>query len=380
MTSIIFTHSIAGHNMEYLHHIYEICRFKLSQKYVFVVPIEFEDIKSKMVWPAADNVTFDFISETEKATYANSGVLLQSFHLCKILNRRIRKYDANRVFVITLMTLLPFAPFIIRSGVTINGIIYKIYLHLWKSISAVKKIEYVIQYVFLSYSRIFKKIYILNDSASVGTLNKLYRTSKFQFLPDPYIPMPSDKLTDIRAECNLSEDHRLFIHIGAMSVRKGTIAILDSLKYLTNEEKSKYVFLFAGKVLPDVFDEFYERVRLLLQTGCNIIVKDEFCSYEYFSSLCNACDCILIPYFETAQSSGIIGYAAQFGRPVIASKYGLLGKLVRKYHLGLTTDCTSRNLTNLYQRIENWNGQGATRKYCIDNSLQAFQETIGAII
>lgn len=52
--------------MEYLHHIYDICRFKLSQKYVFVVPIEFEDIKSKMVWPAADNVTFDFISETEK--------------------------------------------------------------------------------------------------------------------------------------------------------------------------------------------------------------------------------------------------------------------------------------------------------------------------
>lgn len=83
--------------MEYLHHIYDICRFKLSQKYVFVVPIEFEDIKSKMVWPAADNVTFDFISETEKATYANSSVLLQSFHLCKILNHRIRKYDANRV-------------------------------------------------------------------------------------------------------------------------------------------------------------------------------------------------------------------------------------------------------------------------------------------
>lgn len=94
--------------------------------------------------------------------------------------------------------------------------------------------------------------------------------------------MSSDKLTDIRAEYNLSEGHRLFIHIGAMSVRKGTIAILDSLKYLTNEEKSKYVFLFAGKVLPDVYDEFYERVRLLLQTGCNIIVKDEFCSYEYF--------------------------------------------------------------------------------------------------
>lgn len=177
MTSIIFTHSIAGHNMEYLHHIYDICRFKLSQKYVFVVPIEFEDIKSKMVWPAADNVTFDFISETEKATYANSSVLLQSFHLCKILNHRIRKYDANRVFAITLMTLLPFAPFIIRSGVTINGIIYKIYLHLWKSTSAVKKIEYVIQYVFLSYSRIFKKSISLTiqpvSELSIGSIEHL---------------------------------------------------------------------------------------------------------------------------------------------------------------------------------------------------------------
>lgn len=380
MTTIIFTHSVAGHNMEYLHHIYEVCRFKLSQKYVFVVPIEFEGIKSKIVWPVADNITFDFISDEEKATYVNCGVLLQSFHLCQILNRRIRKHKATQVFVITLMTLLPFAPFIIRPGVTINGILYKIYLHLWKSVSAVKKIEYVTEYVLLSYFRVFGKIYILNDAASAGILNKLYKTSKFLFLPDPYIPMPSDRLTDIRAEYNLSEDHRLFIHIGAMSVRKGTIAILDSLKYLTNEEKSKYVFLFAGKVLSDIYDEFYDRVRWLLQTDCNIIVKDEFCSYEYFSSLCNACDCILIPYFETAQSSGIIGYAAQFKKPVIASKYGLLGKLVRKYHLGLTTDCTSRDLTNQYQKIETWNYQRTARKYCIDNSLRAFQEIIGAII
>jgi hypothetical protein len=44
----------------------------------------------------------------------------------------------------------------------------------------------------------------------------------------------------------------------------------------------------------------------------------------------------LIPYKATAQSSGVLGYAAQFKRPVVAPNEKLLGKLVRKYHLGYT--------------------------------------------
>ncbi len=48
-----------------------------------------------------------------------------------------------------------------------------------------------------------------------------------------------------------------------------------------------------------------------------------------------------MPYSNTAQSSGIIGYCAQFKTPVVVPNHGLLGKLVRRYSLGYTVDLSS---------------------------------------
>ena len=46
-------------------------------------------------------------------------------------------------------------------------------------------------------------------------------------------------------------------------------------------------------------------------------------------------DYILIPYKNTAQSSGVISYASQFCVPVIGPAEGLLGNLIRKFDMGL---------------------------------------------
>ena len=43
-----------------------------------------------------------------------------------------------------------------------------------------------------------------------------------------------------------------------------------------------------------------------------------------------------MPYHITNLSSGVIGYAALFGKPVIGPSKGLLGHLINKYQLGET--------------------------------------------
>lgn len=67
-----------------------------------------------------------------------------------------------------------------------------------------------------------------------------------------------------------------------------------------------------------------------------MFVFDEFVLYLYWYNIRH--DAILIPYKNTAQSSGLLGYAAQFNKPLLAPSNGLIGKLVNEYKLGYLLD------------------------------------------
>ena len=167
----------------------------------------------------------------------------------------------------------------------------------------------------------------------------------------------------------------MFIHFGALAERKGTIQIIDSLQFLSKEECERYVFVFAGRVFPDIKEAFYAGVAKYQSSVC-IHVKDEFCSFEYLAALCDACDAILMPYLETAQSSGVIGYAAQFGKPVIAPDEGLVGKLVQNYQLGITCNCSAESLAGAYRQIAESQVEAPPLTYCKDHRVIDFQSVI----
>ena len=105
-----------------------------------------------------------------------------------------------------------------------------------------------------------------------------------------------------------------------------------------------------------------------------VIVEDDFCSYERLASLCAASDLLLMPYLETAQSSGVIGYASQFGTPVLASDRGLIGKLVRRYGLGWTTSIESEDLVIAYRMLDTQ--LMVDKHYCQSHQVEAFQKKI----
>lgn len=61
-------------------------------------------------------------------------------------------------------------------------------------------------------------------------------------------------------------------------------------------------------------------------------------------------DYVLVPYKNVEQSSGIIGYAAQYNKPVIGPSEGLLGELIREYRLGYTI--TQLSVSNLSEKMK----------------------------
>ena len=228
----------------------------------------------------------------------------------------------------------------------------------------------------MSRAKVFNKVFILNDKEGAAQLNRMFHTNKFAYVPDPYVPISADNLADFRKDNGISADKKLFIQFGTLCSNKSTVEILESIKLLNTEEKKRFAFAFAGKVYDEIKDRFYELVDEL-RLEVQIVVIDRYCAYETFASLCLACDAILTPYRRTAQSSGLIGYASQFHKPVIAVNSGLLGRLVKQFELGILIDRVNNEcLANAYRTIAAGRVQPPTSAYCEQNSVEEFQNVI----
>lgn len=344
---LIFDKNITGHNLEYIHHLYIEASKDKQRRFVFAVPKEFEDIKNKLEWPDADNTKFHFLSNIN---HRHKQQIFSFFSDIKTLNQLIKKYGIHKILFINWIS--PFVFLFINQSVRISGINYNIYLYGWHKKSIIEKIKTTIKNIVFIQSRVVENILILNDRASTRYLNCLFHTNKFKLLPDPFF-LPKYTPKNIRTELGISKSKKIFLLFGTLSERKGTLEVIQSISILTQKEKEQYHFIFAGRINANVKNEFYN-IYNKIKNKSPITLFDEFCSYELLNDLCFTCDIILVPYKQTAMSSGVIGYAAHYKKPIIGAKDGLIGKLIKHYQLG-----------TLLEKIEPLE---LTKKYLIDFS------------
>lgn len=370
---LFFDDQLSGHHLEYIHHLYEGACNMREFDFIFAVPEKFNEIKNELLWKESDNIKFHFL-ENNKLT---GNLFLKSFYKSQIVKNIALRYLIDEVFFIALIGFLPAITFVMPKRIKISGILYLIYLYRWKqTILKVKFLDFL-KYLLLSMRSNFKRIFILNDRSSSVFLNKKFNTSKFTYLPDPYPPIDEKKLYNIREKYNISHNNTVYLHFGGLSKRKGTLKILNAIELLDEDELKNKTFIFAGKLYLDIKEEFY-RIYNRICDKVQILCFDKFCEYSFLSSLCLSSDFILLPYSNTAQSSGVIGYGAQFKIPVVVPKSGLLGKLVRKYNLGYSTDVNSPDkiadfLKNM--KIDN-NFKNIESRYISEHNVSQFIHTI----
>lgn len=376
MKILIFDPIISGHHLEYLHHLYMMAITRPQDRFIFVVHPDFETKRSLLEWPVSDNISFDTVYPIKKEKGTSLFKLLRSsWRLCKILKVYVGKHGVNKVFVNSIIGFVPFAPLFLREGVSISGIIYHIYLYKQDHVSKLSKILDRFKCQVMARSKTFGKIFILNDQDSADVFNREYKCNKFVGLPDPYVPIEVDDTFDFRKEHSIPPSAKLFAHFGGLAKRKGTLDILKSLKLLDKSGQRNYWFVFAGAIKDDIKESFYQMYDEL-KNDCHIIVKDEFCSYEYIASLCMASDAILAPYHQTNLSSGMFGYASQFGKPLIAPSQGLIGKIVRQYNLGVVVDLIDeKSLCEAYDKVTRQNHE-ILKDYTVTNNVRNFQMLI----
>lgn len=373
MNILVFTHLITGHFLEYIHHIYEGAAKDIENQYFFIIPRVFEDVKSNYSWIDAPNLNFIYLSDEELTATKKKNQIIVAWYLSRIVKKYVRDLSVDRVFLLWLIGLMPFLPLFLPRTVKVSGILYRIHLYKKDDQSGLKNFIEDVRMRFICLMHNVEEIYVLNDKKSTTTLNSLYGVNKFRYLPDPVPHIVKTDLKNLREDLNIEGKKKIYLHFGAMDERKGTLTILKAIIETKPSILNNSAFIFAGRVDKTIKKDFYEILKTA-ERKCEIIVYDKFCENEFLYNLCYTCDYILIPYFNTCQSSGVIGYASFFRKPVIGPSNGLLGHLIKENRLGLTIDdIDSRKLAEQLERDIIFNCEDS---YSKSHTVEAFIDAV----
>lgn len=366
---LIYCPNISGHRLEYLHHMYSKAINTPENEYYIIVDSAFKNISTIFSWPVSSNVSIEFIPESQKRNSHN--ILTLSFSRCKGLKKYVDKISPEIIYVMDMIEYIPALPIIFNKKVKVRGIIYRIYLYDWKYESLFKRLLDVVKYFILSRFPQYETVYILNDSSSTSFFNRKYRTSKFKYLPDPVAFKRIESQTDVYFKYKIPKERMIVLHLGSMQPYKGTLNILRAIEQLDELTLSRYTFVFAGKVNKSIKSEFYKCV-VNFKSKAHIIVDDDFISFEKMSDFIESCEFILIPYNIKSQSSGIIGHANLYEKPVVAVDHSLIGKLVKRNRMGYLLD--SPSIEDIISFLKDYKSENYElgKSYIDKNTIESF--------
>ncbi len=179
-----------------------------------------------------------------------------------------------------------------------------------------------------------RRIFVV-DPCAAEYAARHFDSDKMRFLPDP-MAYPTKACP--RA-ASVPRDRCVFGVVGAISRRKGILSILGALRLLTPAIQRRVELRIVGCALESERAELVgaiDRARdatLTRLSWVNGFVSDEAIDLAIVQS-----DVLLLLYQRFIGSSGLLIRAALHGRPVVATRYGLIGAAVNRHCLGWTID------------------------------------------
>lgn len=371
---LVFNTSLRGHYLEYFHHIYMGALQRPEKHFLFVYPEEDASQLKQMEWPSSPNVSLKPV----KGLNVAGNIIKKARLYSKVLGREVEAAKADEVILTNIIHYLPFLPLYVHKT-KVKGIVYTIYLYSWKTDGIKKRISDIVKYLIFKHSKVVHKVFVLADHSAAVYLNKLYKTDKFDFICDPVVRIDKDKVHDLREELGVSQDKVFVLHAGDLSCRKGTIALLKGLVSCDRTVLDRYYFLFAGRISPGIKNEFEELYNQLQTKTKGIKLITGFIPFDFLGSMIFTSDLLLLNYLQTSQNSGFIGYAADFGKPVVVINNGLLKKNVRRFKLGyVIPDASPQSIRCFLEGYQKGCYEPSRRssKYVEINSIENFTETL----
>lgn len=378
MRILFFCSEAIGHYLEYIHHMYMYAFHAMpNDEIIFVLPITFREKMRYLNFPIKNNLSILFFTVEELESYTKkNNVINKNLTRILLLKKYIKEIKPDRIFLPDIVNYIPwimFMPF----NYKITGIEYRIPGRRAGKIKLSERLNDNLKLLIYAYSPCINNILLLNDKEYSKLYNKRFRTSRFNFLPDPIVPISANKSDISYLFEGRQNDTKVFLHCGGMGERKGTYTIIDAIRLLTEEERNKCMFIFAGRIDIKRNSEFKRQIEELSQI-VSIRFLEGFLEFDVLSELFKNSDYVLVPYKNVSQSSGIIGHAAQYGKAVIGPEEGLLGYLIKEYKLGITVpEINAQKLKNLISILIQRDTQSIDGKYYLEiNTPENFAKVI----
>ncbi|BAZ32373.1 hypothetical protein NIES4074_48770 [Cylindrospermum sp. NIES-4074] len=353
---MLFDLSIDGHHPSYIRHLIEYWNHtQLPGSLYIVVAPQFINVNAEVVDLALNandkNVQFVPITEDEYTSWKklpnSKQRVFREWHLFCKYSKHLQASHSVLLYFDTFQLPLVLGE---KAPCPFSGIYFRPTFHYktfpnyapnWKDTLE----QWVRKFLLISalQNSQLKTLYCL-DSFAVKYLNKLSNRVKFLPLADPIEDFQVDaaKCQQIKSELQVESNRQVFLLFGAIDGRKGIYPLLDAIKLLPVEACKQICLLLIGKIASSDKIKITERLSEISQSlPIQIIIRDEFVSFELVPCYFQISDFILVLYQKHVGMSGIILHAAAAQKPVLASDYGLIGKLALEYQLGLILDSTS---------------------------------------
>lgn len=334
---LVYDKAYSGHHAEYFQHIVDhVSAIQDIDVHFYLHP------HNKLLTTSLTNITLHYIDEKLIKGWLNTKSLIK-----RSIKEIQHLFDFSKNLKTKEIIFLDLDPYqyalgslkIKNSGFHLYGILFRPFFRIQKT-----KTRGILATAFLKWRKKFqlrwilknkdvKKVFILNDERVASSLNNSLGTNVFRKLVDPIKVLEKNNNTSARS---LTKNLLIF---GSLDERKNIANICEALKELSLTEN--IVLKIIGRPRPLSFESTIRNFLSKLKEKnpkISIEFKPEFVSHQELSDVLSRTDLILIPYIDFYFSSGIIGHAAQFNIPLMASNYGIVGELVEKYNLGYTVN------------------------------------------
>jgi glycosyltransferase involved in cell wall biosynthesis len=184
-----------------------------------------------------------------------------------------------------------------------------------------------------------KNIFLLNDQNAVAAFNEQYK-SVFRYLPDPIFDYPAEVGLDIRSAFGIAHNQKILLIFGAIDERKNIPNLLKAVESLSD---TKNLFLLiVGAKLANYQVPLQELIKKSESVNPNLKIhwENRFVSNGEMEVVFQQSDVVWVAYKDFFTSSGIVGLAAKYNKPMIGSSYGLIGEIIQQNKFGTTAEPT----------------------------------------
>jgi len=340
-----------GHAEEWLQHIVRFVRdYPADVEVTLAVP---QSLASRLAAEAAGHprIHVHALSASEVERCLHPKLAIGAFARWKVMRRCLAASGAQEAFFLCIDSLtLPFALGLgVGRGRRASGILFRPSVH-YETFG--RGLATLGERVRDWRKRVLYPLMLKN--ASVGTVHTLdpyfpeyareryIAGDKVVALPDPIAETAGDHGGKPRTP-RFPHDRVAFLLFGELTQRKGIVELLEACARLNPEAAKRIAVLLAGRIDPPLEGKVRDLIRSVRMARPELWIEIDGrrLSFGELAAAVDACDVVLAPYQRFVGSSGVLIWAARMLRPVITQRYGLLGRLVRDYGLGMAVETTS---------------------------------------